>query len=263
MRDFQVQSAWGAIAALALLQCLGAITFNALLYHLGPNMLPCEENVRGRFIIRVSGKIFLSIWGLGWMFGFFFFEVLTINLVARYFHGNGIGTLLRLTNPLSVVKLLLALIFARILFFLHHDYPFPKPRGQRLLPMFLVGSFILSTFIADHHQLSGGRIADGGACILGLLLGSLFFVVGYASPELFYLFGLMGGGVAVMMACSMLLQSDRLSIDGMFLCVAAALLMLWQVKRLKSNAASREEEGKKKERRKRGSVHLGRMTSAR
>ncbi|MDB5330554.1 MAG: hypothetical protein JWP03_1705 [Phycisphaerales bacterium] len=237
MHNLEVQSAWGAVAAVVLLQCLGAILINALLYHLGPGMLPCEEGVKGHLFVRLVGKIIFSFWGLGWICTFFYCEVLIIKVITRFFDGNGVGALAHLKHPLSAVKLLLALVFARMLFLLHHDYPFPRPRGRRLVPLFLLGSFMVSTYIADHHQMNGGQIADGPACILGLLLGLLFFAVGCAEPHLFYLAGVLGSGIVVLMTCSMLLERDRVSIDGLFLCAAATLLVLWQIKHVRVKSA--------------------------
>jgi hypothetical protein len=239
MHDLEVQSPWGAIAAIVLLQCFGAILFNALLYHLGPDIVPSQGSGKpaaSHLIVRVLYKLFISLWSLGWASMFLMFEAVVITLIIGFFHKNGLGTLLHPVSPLAIVKLVLTLAFARMLVFLQREYPFAKPRGQRLAPLFLVGTLLLSTFVSKHHALSIAHIASGGSCIVGLLVGLLFFTVGCAAHELFYMFGLLGGGVTVMMACSMLLQHDEFSIDGVFLCVVTALLLLWQMRHRKKEA---------------------------
>jgi len=135
MHDLEVQSPWGAIAAIVLLQCFGAILFNALLYHLGPGIVPSLESGKppvSHLIVRVLYKLFISLWSMGWASMFLMFEAVVIALIIEFFHKKGFEALLHPVFPVAIVKLVLTLAFARMLIFLQQEYPFAKPAASAL-----------------------------------------------------------------------------------------------------------------------------------
>ena len=67
--------------------------------------------------------------------------------------------------------------------------------------------------------------SGSGSLIVGLLIGLIFFALGFAETFLFYLAGLVGAGFSTIIASSLLIEEDRVSINNIFLAIATFIVI--------------------------------------
>ncbi len=194
LRPIHVESFWGAIAAFFLHQIFGFVIFQGIVYQL--------------FVFPL-----LLIWSGLWLLLFLIFQSETLRKIRRFFAENQFrNAFSSLKTPDDLAKFLATVIFAGIwVLFLIGFYPFPTyPLSPWLAGVFVVVSWIVSIWFGKNNPENESRVNHGiGALVTGLIVGGMFLIAGYASGGFFYLIGLVGLGVIVLLLTP-LLVSDQI-----------------------------------------------------
>ena len=199
LKEITVESFWGAVAALFLFQIFGFIIFQA-------------------FITYLTSKLYLMVpfllYGLIFMIIFMFADALTMKKIREFFINQGSRAAFQsLRQKDDFLKFCLAIVFfiILILFFLGY-YPLPKKEYNLiLLIIFFVFSWVVSlVFSRITKRNSSLKLSnDKKGLVVGLFVGLWFSVLSYIiSVELFYVFGMVGIGLIVLISSSWLLEDQ-------------------------------------------------------
>jgi len=196
-QEIKIESFWGCVASFLLFQLFGYVIYQSFLHHLDPTtMLPLPIGF---------------IWILVFMLG----EAGTMYHIRKFFMQQGSHNAIHsLHTTDDVVKMLLSILFAIFLVLIYLGYyPLPKKDIDIIGLMFFYGiSWIVSYIASFSIDKFGSKLKQNkapGAIIGGILVGSIFIVFSLIfNPVLFYLFGLMGLGVIVLLSSSLLLEDQ-------------------------------------------------------
>jgi len=194
-KEVVIESFWGAIATLFLYQLFGYIIFQAFLY----------------YQLHLPYILFGGIW----IFAFLTVDAITINKIRDFLQNTYTQSPLQQLKQIDdLIKAILAtLFFIILLLFLAGYYPFPQyPYDLPLLISYFIISWIISYLISRMLQNKKPKIkisSDPKAIPMGLLIGGSFFIITLTiAPGLFYLHGMIGLGIILLVSSSVLLKDQ-------------------------------------------------------
>jgi hypothetical protein len=194
-KEVTIESFWGAIATVLLYQLFGFIVFQA-------------------FLSYISVPIFLFFGGL-WIFVFMIADAVTLKKIRKYLDNEfTISPVQSLKQIDDFLKFCVTLVFAVILvlFFLGY-YPFPR-YDYNIFTLFAYYLFcwVISYGISRLLKQSPSSILiskNRTGLLFGLVVGGVFILVSYfIAKEMFYLHGMIGIGVCILIISSFLLEDQ-------------------------------------------------------
>ncbi len=194
-REVRVASFWGAVATILLFQIFGFIIFQAFLYY-----------------VQVP---FLFIFGGIWIFAFMSADAVAFRKIRDFFQNEFTGTPLNSLKQVDdFVKCGVSVFFVGVLvLFAFGYYPFPHYEfTYGVLIGFYVFSWGGSLVISQLLKRSKPSIKisrDRRGLVMGVVIGIVFFSVAYfLAKELFYVFGMIGLGMCILVISSWLLEDQ-------------------------------------------------------
>lgn len=203
LKEIRVESFWGAVAAFFLYQIFGYIIFQAFLTYFSSSYL----------------IIPLILYGMIFMIIFMFANALTMKKIREFFINQGSQTAIQsLHQKDDFIKFCLAIVFfvVLVLFALGY-YPIPKKEHNLIL---LIAFFIFSWMVSIIYSRltkkdSSIKVTnDKKGMLAGIFVGLWFLVISYivsavsGSYTLFYIFGMVGFGVIVLVSSALLLEDQ-------------------------------------------------------
>lgn len=213
---YTVQSPWGAVAGLFLIQCFGHVTLHG--FRMFVNIAVNGSDSLSLFNASDwADRFFLSFWGLMWIFVFVAFEVSIFRRLSVSWQKQDLRHFLNaLRSPSEVLKALLAIIFALgFAAFSLGYYPFPRsPVTTAVNVSFWLFGWGVSGLIAWGLRQkpvlrAGNQKGTVAGFIMGFVIGAVFFAFAYfVQPGLFYFHGMLGLGSMTMIACQVLFKGS-------------------------------------------------------
>lgn len=212
MGQVKVESLWGAIAGLFLLQIFGYVIFQAFL-----------ASIEGFYSESVFPNIIQLILGLGFIVGFLFFQSVSFSKIKNYIVSSTKKPFELLKEKDELIKFLLAICFVILLTLIYLGYyPLPKKEVDTIiLVIFYLFSWVTSFLLAALRKRNAPfRIAKGSNRIWGMVFGLMFFVIAIIVQNISiplndvifkqftWFLGILGLGIVIMLGCSILMEDQ-------------------------------------------------------
>lgn len=211
--EIKVESFWGAISALVLLQVFGYVILQAFLV-----------SVESLFIESPFPNILQLILGLAFIFVFLLFQSISFSKIKNYIRSSTKKPfgLLKEKDELAKFLLTIFFVFLLILIYLGHLPLLKKEENTIAIVIFYLFSWFASYLLsALRKRNTPFMVAKGSNRIGGMIFGLMFFIIALIvqnisvpfNNDIFKQFtwflGMLGLGIVIMLGCSILME-DRI-----------------------------------------------------